>query len=255
MDAIVQAILNKSKLDVTLIKIEQAPEDTFVMDIESRTYDTGLAPATLQPMTVDMVGPKGAFAKLDLPEVRTNIKGADVNITGQLIKIEDMDAYYAFSRSIQLDEHFSMMLDNGVGQIKALGLLRANITYKKQVDMRGMDGPQTEVLKTEVLADGTFKNSMRITNPSPLEIELGNVTMDFKSASGEVLATQEAEIYIKRGETLYEATGKVVAKGDVTNVHLVGGEELTKKSWLKITLSNFDVPVKLSSELEGLLKA
>jgi hypothetical protein len=225
------------------------------MSIDSRTTNTGPAPAVLQPMTVDMIGPKGAFGRLDLPEVKTNIRGADVLIRDQHIQITDLEAYLAFSRSIQLDEKLSMLLDNGIGQIKALGFLKANIKYKKQVDILGMDGPQTEILKTEILADGTFKNSVRIINPSPVEIELGKVSMHFKSATGEILATQEADIFIVRGETLYEATGKVVAKGDVANIHLVGGEELTKKSWIKSTLDNFDVPIKLTPELESLLKA
>jgi Protein of unknown function (DUF3712) len=225
------------------------------MSIDSRTFNTGPAPATLQPMTVDMVGPKGTFGRLNLPEVKTNIKGADVIIRDQLIKITDLDAYLAFQKSIQLDEKLTMLLDNGIGQIKALGILKASIKYKKEVTMLGMDGPQTEILKTEVLADGTFKNTMKIINPSPVEIDMGNVSMLYKSATGEVLAEQTANIFIVRGETIYEATGKVIAKGAVDSVHLVGGKELSKSSIIKHTLEHFDVPVALTPELKQLLAA
>jgi len=255
MDAIVQAILNGSKLDVSLIKITDATADSFVMSIDSRTYNTGVAPATLKPMTVDMIGPKGTFGTLNLPEVKTSMKGADVIIHDQLIKITDMDAYLAFNKSIQLDNSLSMLLDNGAGQIKALGFLKANITYKKQVDMLGMDGPQTEILKTEVLGDGTFKNTMKITNPSPVEIDMGEVTMQYKTATGEILAEQTAKIFIVRGETIYEATGKVLAKGNADSLHLVGGEEVGKKTWMQNTLNNFDVPITLTPELKSLLSA
>jgi len=255
MDAIVQAILNHSKLDVSLIKIRDATEDSFVMSIESRTYNTGPAPATLQPMMVDMVGPSGVFGKLTLPEVKTNMRGADVIINDQLIKITDMEAYIAFLKAIQLDEKLSMMLDNGAGMIKALGILKANIKYKKQVDMLGMDGPQTQILKTEVLADGTFKNTMKIINPSPVEIDMGEVSMKIKSATGEILAEQTASIFIVRGETIYEATGKVIAKGNTDSVHLVGGEEISKKTWIKNTLDLIDVPLTLTPELKTLLSA
>jgi len=255
MNAIVQAILNHSKLDVTLIKIRDATEDTFVMSIESRTYNTGAAPATLYPMTVDMIGPQGTFGKLNLPEVRTSSKGADVIINDQLIKITDMAAYQAFQRSIQLDEKLSMLLNNGAGQIKALNFLKATITYKKQVDMLGMNGPQTKILNTEILADGTFKNTMKIINPSPVEIEMGDVSMLYKTPTGEVLAEQTAHIFIVRGETIYEATGKVLAKGNTEGLHLVGGEELSKESWIKNTLSLFDVPIALTPELKTLLSA
>ncbi len=121
--------------------------------------------------------------------------------------------------------------------------------------MYAMDGPQTEIMSTVVTGPDTFKNTVKIINPSPVEIELGNVSMYLKNAAGEVLAEQVANIFIERGETIYEATGKVIKKGDVSSVHLVGGEELAKKSWIAYTLSLFDVPIKLTSELEGLLKA
>jgi len=246
--------LNKSKLAVSLIRITEPTEDSFIMEVESNTYNTGVAPAVLAPMTVEMVGPKGVFGYLDLPEVKTSSKGADVNIAPQNIKITNMEAYKAFSTAIQLDEEVTMTLDNGEGTIKALSFLTANIVYKKDVTMKGMDGPMTEVIKTVVTGADTFTNTMKITNPSPVEIDLGPVTMQFKNASGQVLAEQSADIFIKRGETIYEATGKVLAKGDVSSISLVGGSELTKKSWITFTLSLFDVPIPLSTELEGLLK-
>jgi uncharacterized protein DUF3712 len=223
------------------------------MSIESKTTHTGPLPATLAPMTVDMVGPKGVFGKLDLPEVKTNSKGALVNVTDQPIKIIDMEAYKAFTKSIQLDEKLTMQLDNGKGTIKALGM-KSKITYKKPVTMFGMDGPQTQVIKTEILGDGRFKNTMKIINPSPVEIDMGNVTMAYKNAAGEVLATQKANIFITRGETIYQATGEVKAKGNVDRVSLVGLEP-EKESWIKYTLSWFNVPVTLTPEMIQLLKA
>jgi hypothetical protein len=222
------------------------------MAIGSKTTHTGPLPATLAPMTVDMIGPKGAFGKLDLPEVKTTSKGAVINIPDQYIKILDMEAYLAFVKSIQLDEKLTMMLDNGKGTIKALGL-KSNIVYKKPVHLIGMDGPQTEMVKTEVLPDGTFKNTMRITNPSPVEIELGNVTFGFRNASGVVLATQKADILIKRGETVYEATGKVETKGNVDKVNIIGLEP-EKDSWIRETLKMFNVPINLTPEFKELVK-
>jgi len=134
MDSIVQAILNLSKLEVYLIKITNATPDSFVMAIESKTTHTGPLPATLAPMTVDMVGPKGVFGRLDLPEVKTTSKGAMVNVPDQLIKITNMDAYLAFTKALQIDEKVTMELDNGQGTIKALGM-KSKIVYKKPVHM------------------------------------------------------------------------------------------------------------------------
>src|ERR1700761_821149 len=223
------------------------------MAIESKTTHTGPLPATLAPMTVDMVGPKGVFAKLDLPEVKTTSKGALVNVPDQHIKIIDMDAYLAFSKSIQLDEKLTMHLDNGQGTIKALGM-KSKIVYKKPVHMLGMDGPQTQIMKTEILSDSTFKNTMKIINPSPVEIDMGQVNFAFKNGAGEILATQTANLFIVRGETIYQATGEVKAKGNVDKVSMVG-LDTDSDSWIKHTLTYFNVPVILTPVLEELLKA
>src|ERR1043166_5251957 len=99
--------------------LEQLTSSSFVMAIESKTTHTGPLPATLAPMTVDMIRTKGVFRKLDLPEVKKTSKGAIINIPDQFIKIVDMAAYLAFVKSIQLDEKLVMMLDNGQGTINA----------------------------------------------------------------------------------------------------------------------------------------
>lgn len=203
-------------------------------------------------MTVDLVGPKGVFGKLELAEVKTTSKGADVNISNQLINIIDMEAYSAFVKSLQLDEKITMHLDNGQGTIKALMGMKSKIVYKKAVHMKGMDGLQTTILKTEKLADGSFKNTVKIINPSPVEIDLGQVTFGFKNAAGEILATQTANIFIKRGETVYEAVGTVTKKGNTGRVNLVGLEE-AKGTWIKTSLSYFNTNVKLTPELTELL--
>jgi len=254
MDSIVQAILNRSKLEVTLIRITKPTADTFVMTVESKTTETGPLSATMSAMTVDMVGPGGAFGKLDLPEVKTSSKGALVNVTDQTIKILDMDAYKAYSKALQQDEKFTMSLDNGVGTIKAL-LGKNKIVYKKTVSFPAMDGPQTTILKTEILGEGQFKNTMRIENPSPLEIDMGNATFEFKNAAGEVLAEQSGEVFVVKGETIYQATGTVKQKGNVDRVSLVGVPASRAGTIIEITLTNFNVPITLTPELITLFKA
>jgi len=253
MNSIVQAILNLSKLEVTLIRVTQPGPDSFMMTIESKTTDTGLLPATMSAMTVDLVGPKGPFAKLDLPEVKTTSKGAVINIPDQLIKVTNMDAYIAYNKSLQLDEKLTMYLDNGHGTIKAMGM-KNKIVYKKPVHMFGMDGPQSSIVKTEILGDGHFRNTMKIINPSPIELDMGVVTFAFKNGAGEILATQKSSIFIVRGETVYVAEGHVKQKGDVSRVSLVG-LEAEKDTWVKHTLEYFNVPIRLSPEMEQLLKA
>jgi hypothetical protein len=253
MDAIVQAILNFSKLEVQHIRITNPKQNEFNMFITVKVTGTGPVGSTMSPMLVDMIGAKGTFGKLQLPEVKTKATGVVIDVPDQKIEILDMDAFLAFVESIQLDKSVTMMLDNGKGTIKALGLT-SNITYKKKVDFLGMNGPKTEVIKTEDLGDGKFKNTMKMQNPSPVEIELGTPTFVFKDAAGNVLAEQSGKIHIPRGEYEYESTGTVKTKGDTSKVMLVG-VTTDQDAWTKKSIQFFDLPITLTQGLVTLAQA
>ncbi|QDS72530.1 hypothetical protein FKW77_000279 [Venturia effusa] len=252
MDAIVQAILNLSKLEVSLIKIEDATPDTFMMTIESKVTNTGPVSATQSPLTVDMVGPAGIFGRLDLPEVKTRSSGTEVKIPAQLIKIIDHNAYQAFVKSIQLDEKLTLRLENGAGTIKALGM-KSKIVYKKNVELLGMNGPKTELVKTvSTDAEGGFKNTIKIYNPSPLEIDLGENTFQFIDDAGMVIAEQHGTLDIPRGDSYHEVSGTVKGKTASGKVNLVG-IDVTKESWLKTTIKYYNTPIGLTAEMKQLV--
>jgi len=252
MDAIVQAILNLSKLEVSLIKIRDATPTSFVMSIESRVTHTGPISATQASMTVDMIGPKGVFGRLNLPEVKTKSSGTDVKIDDQLIQIVDQEAYQAFVKSIQLDEKLTLRLDNGQGTIKALGM-KSKIVYKKNVELLGMNGPKAEILKTFKTADG-FKNTLKIFNPSPLEIDIGDSSFEFIDEAGNIIAEEHGGLDIPRGDSYHEVVGAVTGKAPSGAVRLVG-KDVTKDSWLKTTIKYFDTPITLTSEMTEMTKA
>lgn len=223
-----------------------------MMEIESRVTNTGPLSATQLAMTVDMIGPKGIFGKMNLPEVKTKSSGVDVNIPPQKVAIVDQEAFQAFVKALQLDEKLVLRLDNGVGQIKALGM-KANITYRKNVDMLGMNGPKTVILKTEATAEG-FKNTLKITNPSPLEIDIGENVFHFVDEAGTVVAEQRGRLNIPRGDSYHEVTGKILAKSPQGKVRLVG-VDVEKQSWLKETIKYFDTPIALTPEFTTLTTA
>ena len=127
------------------------------MEIESRVTNTGPVSSTISPMTVDLVGPGGAFGKLDLPVIKTNSAGTDVNIPAQLIKITDKAAFKAFVTAILRDESLLLQLKNGKGTVKAMMGMSAQIDYNKDCPLKGMHGPKTTISKTEV-AGGGFKS-------------------------------------------------------------------------------------------------
>lgn len=168
-----------------------------------------------------------------------------------------MDAYLAFAKSLQLDKNLSLWFEDGVGVIKAKapGLMKTRITYKKKISLLGMGGLQTTILKTEFFPDGSFKNTMMIQNPSPVEIDIGFCSFEFKNAAGEVLGTQKASVSIVRGETIYQATGRFATKGNVDKVFLVGVPSSREGTWLASTLAWHNVPIKLNPELTQLFSA
>jgi hypothetical protein len=222
------------------------------MSIDSRVTNTGPISATQAPMTVDMIGPKGVFGRLNLPEVKTKSSGTDVKIEDQLIQIVDHDAYQAFVKSIQLDEKLTLRLDNGQGTIKALGM-KAKIVYKKNVELLGMNGPKIQILKT-VKTETGFKNTLKITNPSPLEIDIPNSTFEFVDEQGTVIAEEHGGLDIPRGDSYHEVVGTVTGKAPSGTVRLVG-KDVEVDSWLKTTIKYFDSPITLTPEMAELAKA
>lgn len=253
MDAIVQAILNLSKLEVEYIRITNPTQKDFNMFITVHVTGTGPVGATMAPMEVDMIGSKGTFGKLQLPEVKTKASGTTLDVPDQKIEILDMDAFLAFVKSITHDEKVTLMLDNGKGTIKALGLT-AHITYKKKVEFAGMNGPKTELVKTEDLGDGKFKNTMKMMNPSPVEIDLGTPSFVFKDAGGNVLAEQSGKVHIPRGDYVYESSGSVKTKGDTSKV-VLSGVDTDQDAWTKKSVQFFELPVTLTQGMVAIAKA
>ena len=222
---------------------------SFVMELEARVLRTGPVGATLLPMEVDMIGPLGKFGVVKLPEIKTVPSGTNVHVTPQKIAITNQEAFQAFVKAIQIEEKIVLHLDNGKGKIKAL-FMSANILYKKDVDIIGMNGPQIEIVKTESGPDGTFKNTLKILNPSPLEITVPPNTFHYIDEEGTVVAEQHGELPIVRGDSYHEVTGKVLSKNPKGKLRLVG-VDVEKESWMKQTIKFFDGVVNLTPELQA----
>lgn len=220
------------------------------MELKARVLRTGPVGATLLPMKVDMIGPKGVFGVVELPEIKTVPSGTNVHVTPQKIDILNQEAFQAFVKSIQLDEKIVLHLDNGKGKIKAL-FMSANILHKKDVDIIGMNGPQVEIVKTEPGPDGTFKNTLKVINPSPLEITIPPNTFHYIDEEGTVVAEQHGEMPITIGDSYHEVTGKVLAKNPKGKVRFVG-VDVEKESWMKSTIKYFDSVITITPEMQAL---
>jgi len=259
MNAITQAIVNNSTLEITSIKITDATKTSFLMSLVCQVANTGPIGATMTPMTLSMSGNAGCFGTLNLPEIKTSSAGTTITVVEQRIEIVDMDAFVAFNKSIMNDSSLTLHLTNGSSTIKAL-FLSAKITYAKDVHLTGMSGPLTTMLSTTMLSTtisptGTFTNTMQVQNPSPLEIDLGTLKQELRNAKGEKIAVQRGKLYLGRGETRYvmqgEVTGVEVGEGQVR----VLGVAVEEDNWNNLTMVHSDTATTVTEEFRALCKA
>jgi hypothetical protein len=241
----------KSKSSVHLPYLSLTECSSFLMTIESRVANTGPFSATQSSMTVDMVGPTGIFGRLVLPEIKTKSGGTDILIPEQVIKIVDMDNYKAFVKSLMKDENLILKLENGKGTIKAM-MMTANIVYRKEVKLKGMNGPKTVMTKTEREGEG-FKNTMLTVNPSPLEIEMGMVHYEIRNEDGVKIAEQSGKTYITRGESTSTMVGKTTGEAPKLQAKLVG-VTVEDDNWHKETIAYLDTTTTLSEEFVAMCR-
>jgi hypothetical protein len=220
------------------------------MSIESRVTSTGPIPAKLAPMEVDLVFDGACFAKLKLPEVTTSPSGCAVNIYDQLTPIVDMQAFKAFVHSLMTDEKLTLTLDNGKCTITAFRFLKAHCVYKKDVHLKGMNGPAARIVRT---TDET--NTVLVTNPSPLYIDHGVSMLGIQNPDGQMIAEMKGPLIIQRGE--HELTMNVTQRrgvpldGEGTKLVGIGVED---KAWTNDTLKFIQVPLSLTNEFRSFYK-
>lgn len=187
-------------------------------------------------MVVDLCFGGQAWGKLQLPEIVTNSSGTDIICAQQEIKITNQDAFRAFVKALMLDDELVLSLDNGDCHItsKIMGMtLKSTIVYKQDLVIKGMGGPKVSLVDTS-----GGKNTLKVQNPSPLELDHGISNFDIvDAASGDAVAQLKGQLNIVRGT--FDATlginfqGKQVAPG--AKLRLVGkGTE--NQSWMNETL-------------------
>jgi len=151
------------------------------------------------------------------------------------------------------DDELILKLENGTPSIKTWGL-STKINYSKEVILKGMSGPKTTMVKTEVSRTG-FTNTMLAINPSPLEIDLGTLQQEIRNSKGEKLAEQKGKVYFGRGETSYvmsgTTTGVPVGEGEARVLGL-GVEE---DNWNNFTMVHFNTATTLMEEFVALCGA
>ncbi|OAQ98775.1 hypothetical protein LLEC1_07269 [Akanthomyces lecanii] len=245
MNAITTAVLNKSKVEVSLIRIENATKDSFVMSLMGRTTKIGLVTATISAMTVDLVGPKGIFGRLDLPAHRMGSFGGDLRVFKQPIRILDTVAFKAFVRSILKDEDLVLRLDHGQASVRALGMT-AQVVYRKDLHLKGLTSLTSTLIQVKPFGS-EYESTFCLYNPSPFEIDLGTVLFQVQDEHGKVIAEQKGSTFLMRGGACYSVvTGHIDGKISEGKARFIGlGAE--GDSWVKDIIDLVDIKATIPS--------
>lgn len=228
------------------------------LELRGRVLRTGPIAATMAPMTVDFVGPRGFFAKVEVPQIKTSSSGTEVYVPAQKVRIAKADAFFEFVETVLRKKTVDFGLDNGKGTVKAM-FMSASINFKKQVQAPGMDSLALKVLKTEVLnpelsSNSTVKVSLTVSNPSPFEIDLPTSTFDVVDEQGTIIAELHGELSIARGDSVHELTGalKTTATTSIGETRLIG-KSVKTDGWMKNIIQYFDAPFELDTDFINLV--
>ncbi|OAA57822.1 hypothetical protein ISF_07063 [Cordyceps fumosorosea ARSEF 2679] len=241
MNAITQAILNKSKLEIELIKITNATHSSFVMSLKGKATKIGVATAIISEMTVDLVGPQGAFGRLNVPSIKMGSLGATITIVDQLINIIDMGAFQAFVAAIMKEEDLTLRLENGHATVKAMGM-KSIIVYHKVLHLKGLKSLQSTLVKEEVGTDGVRSSTISLMNPSQFEVDLGTVVYEVQDKNGKRIGEQKGATYVPRGASSLALCGAVTGE-------VLGGEtrfvgvDVEEENWIKQIMRSIEVVV------------
>ena len=239
---------------------------SFHVSIEARTTNTGPASSTLSAFTIDLCGPAGCFGQVHLPAITTHSDGAPIIVTDQLVRISDKVALQAFIQPVIVDNHAVLVLRNGHTTVRALGIGPKPVCYEKDIPMAGMHGPHVSIVAATATdpaadsdsavtaADATgLEVTIRVANPSPMEISFGECAFELQNAAGDVFAELTGTLDTRCGQ--FEAVLKGAAhkqvpllavageKNGATGARLVG-KRCFGAGWCDETIRQIDTPLK-----------
>ncbi|KAI1506311.1 hypothetical protein F5X99DRAFT_366246 [Biscogniauxia marginata] len=258
--SIVDAIVQNSKLNITLIRISNVTDDSLFVSIEARVLKTGPASATLSPMTISLCGPGGSFGQVTLPQIRTSSNGTFLEVSNQHVHITSVPALLDFIRPVISSSRATLSLREGHTTVRALGIGPREICYEKDVPLEGMCGPEVHVQSATFAAASSSSITLvlYVANTSPMEISFGTCGFDIQDrASGTVFAELKGRLDIRCNG--FEATlqGTVVDKRAIVaaaeafkedrregNAIRLVGKRCVGAAWCDETVKGIDVPIR-----------
>ena len=139
METILQAVVNFSKVDIKHVRISDATADSFLFTMDAQVYRTGPVYATISSMTIDLTGPAGRYAKLEIPQLAVTPRETRIRIVDRKIDILDMQAFLAFTEELTKGGKATLSLENGAGTVKVMWMTFP-IKFNKKCEIIGKPG-------------------------------------------------------------------------------------------------------------------
>ncbi|KAF2100400.1 hypothetical protein NA57DRAFT_74012 [Rhizodiscina lignyota] len=256
MESVIQAVVNLSKVDIKHVRIAGSTADSFLFTLDAQVYRTGPFYATISAMSLDLVGPKGRYAKLELPQISITPRETRIRISDQKIEILDMSAFHATTEHLTKASKATLNLENGQGTVKMMGI-SFPLKFSKKCEILGMAGPRTEFFATDDGGDAVFA---KVWNPSPLELDLGIAEFECRNADGRAVARVRGRMGVLRGESKHEMDVVVTAEDNMTSavgmseLWMVGvGVEGDTDTWMNEAIRSYNIELPLTPEMLRLI--
>ncbi|KAF9562634.1 hypothetical protein CPC08DRAFT_706528 [Agrocybe pediades] len=192
--AIIQLVVKRTTLDVTLASISQPANNSFTLHMESNVFHTGIINANIQfkePIKVSWIEPDGTETDLGTFELKdplqTKSKRGFLNETTDFNIIPGQEDQFArFSGALITSQNFTWRLLSHNLRVQALKFPVAHgITFDKQVTINGINSFNGAVtledfqLPSDDPAGGiNFVAVTKLNNTSPFSLDLGTVVFD-----------------------------------------------------------------------------
>jgi hypothetical protein len=127
-------------------------------------------------------------------------------------------------------------------------MMKTPMLYAKDIHLAGMDGLKSIITDVDINGDGAFTSTVKVRNPSPVELDLGTTKQDILNAGGEKIAEQGGKMYLLRGDSSYKMKGRVTGRITEETATILG-TGVEEDTWLDQVLAYYQGLVTLPRAL------
>jgi hypothetical protein len=197
-------------------------------------------------MDLDLTFNGSPFGRLSLSEIRMSLWGTTVTVQEQPVTISNMANFKSFIHSVIFSDETRFQLDNGVCDIKALGIV-AYCNYCVEVPLQGMMGPRV-TLKQINRTNSSIDVVLEFRNPSPVEIDHGRSVFELRNDRGGVIADLRGDFNLRRGRVKVYLYGHLRPKVWVGENVSLAGVGVESHTWCDETIQSVNVALNLQAE-------